>query len=275
MNKKSIKFRFVPILYVTNDDYYPDFGYEYGYENKPYGWNKNVTDHIKQRPKPSKQELETLVEFSPDPRSRSCLSPSSEYLCEPIIWSVKIGEGLFKVKLFLGDPQSEFLSDLTVNNKIFTNGLSVSKNTMEIVEQIVESNKGFISIRASCKENCDDSMNRLNAVEITPYQIVDDSDGDNSEKSNEEASTCGQAFTKGRCEAGPDVLHCLFNDPGVHAASFCNVDKVLKAIPSNYVCKDQVGLFKCVKLSYNNQDECRTYCPVQCNSEVCVKVSLN
>lgn len=268
-NKSPAFIRFVPTGYLTTDDFLPDFGFEFGKGGKPFGWNRSINDRLKQRFNPSKQELETLIMFPPDSKSIYCNNPAPDNLCEPVSWSAKVGKGLFIVRLYIGDPKESFISDLEVNKKIFTKSMVIEKNKMEIVEKIVESINGFITISASCTENCDNSVNRISAIKITPFIYDDDLDVNPLKGPKETPTNCGKAFTGGRCISGPDVLHCIFNDPTIEAASFCTEDNILKAIPNNYACKDQIGHYKCVKKLYINEDECKLYCPTKCLAERC------
>lgn len=268
ISRTPVFIRFAPKGYLTTEDTLLDMGYEFGKEGKAYGWNKDISHRIKQRRHPSKVEIETLVEFSPDPTSIYCNNSAPENLCEPVIWSVKVGKGLFVVRLYLGDPKESFKSDLQINKKIFTKGLIVEKNHLEIVENIVESNNGYLTIAAVCTENCENSLNKLSAIKISPF-LYDNELNKPSEQTREKSTICGKAFKGGRCDTGPNVLHCIFNDPTVHSASFCSEDKILKAIPNNYSCKDQIGHYKCVNKIYINEDECKEYCPDKCHGERC------
>lgn len=268
VNKNPIFIRFVPKGYLSNDDFLSDFGYEFGKGGKPYGWNRDISHRIKQRRNPSKPEIETLVEYPPDPTSIYCNNSAPENLCEPVFWSAKVGKGLFIVRLYIGDPMEVVKSDIQVNKKIFTKGLLVEKNHLEIVEKIVESNNGYISVTANCTENCENSVNKISAIKISPF-VYDDEDDNPQGNKKEKPTACGKAFKGGRCDTGPNVLHCIFNDPTVSAALFCTEDKILKAIPNNYSCKDQIGHYKCVNKLYINEDECRQYCPSKCHGERC------
>ena len=267
-NKNPIFIRFVPKNYLSNDEYLADFGFEFGKGGKAFGWTKDISTRIKQRFGPSKPEIETLIEFPPAPTSDFCNNSAPENLCEPAVWSAKVGKGLFNVRLYIGDPKESFKSDLLVNKKVFTKSLIVEKNKMEIIENVIEDNNGYISISALCTENCEKSVNKLSAIKISPF-LYDD-DGKNKMEGKEIQSNCGKAFTGGRCNTGPNVLHCIFNDPTVEAAAYCSEDKILKAIPSSYSCKEQIGHYKCVNKMYISEDECKQFCPGKCQAERCV-----
>lgn len=269
INKTPVFIRFVPKRYLSNDEFLSDFGYEFGKGGKPYGWNRDISNRIKQRMNPSKTELETLVEFPPDPTSIYCNNTAPENLCEPVFWTAKVGKGLFIVRLYIGDPKESIKSDISINKKIFTKGLIVEKNKLEIVEKIVESVNGYLNVSANCTENCENSVNKLNAIKISPY-LYDDELNKPQDVNKEKLLSCGKSYKGGRCDTGPNVLHCIFNDPTVLSASFCSEDKILKAIPTNYTCKDQVGHYKCVNKIYINEEECKQYCPGPCHGERCV-----
>ena len=267
-DNKSIFVRFVPKDYQTVDtSFVSDYGEEYGTKEKSFGWNKDISKRIKQKRNIvlSSQELETFVELTPSENSLLCKSPSDEVLCEPINWFIKVGKGIFVVKLFIGDPVSDFKSNLVVNNKVFTNGEYIQKNKLFTVEKFVESINDFITISSKCTKNCEYNFDRLNAVKITAYEYYNKEQKDLQEYSTQ----CGKAFKGGKCLYGPDVLHCIFNDPTVISASFCHGDKILKGISSDYFCKDQTGHYKCVRKSYINEDECKLYCPGKCTNEKC------
>lgn len=268
--KNKVYIRFTPKDYKTNDDFIVDYGQEYGSDKKPYGWNKDISSNIKQRRNASKIVLETLVEFNPDPYSKHCLNPSPEKNCEPVKWYAKVGSGLFIVKLFIGDPNIGFKSDLKVNNKSFTKNKFIEKNKLEIVEEVVESIDDFIEVYADCQEDCEYSMNRLSAIEIIPYSFYKDSISEENVADNNEISLpCGIAYKGGRCDTGPNVLHCVYNDATVAGASFCNGEKILKSISSSYMCKEQIGHYKCVNKVYSNNEECNRFCPTKCKEEKC------
>src|SRR5690606_37256063 len=115
-----------------------------------------------------------------------------------------------------------------------------------------EAKDELITVEADCKENCDFAMAKLNALELIPYKekpnlppVV----------ANEVKVSCGHSWLGGRCETGPDVLHCLFDDPSKQAATNCNGNLIIMSIPEMYKCKDQIGKFKCVKKIYNSNEE--------------------
>jgi hypothetical protein len=246
-NKKPIKIRFVPKSYQNPGKYLPDTGQVYGEDGKQYGWSKDMTSRIRLRSNPSKPELETLVEFPPSPLSKFCNKPNPETLCEGVSWTAKVGSGRFFVRIFVGDPNSVSRIDLKVNDKFMARNKIIEKNTLEIIEDVIEANKQFITITSECSGDCKLAVSKINAIEIFPYDAYLPKD---QEITKEIALNCGNAFKGGRCDTGPNVIHCLLDDAGSSSAKFCNGAQSLIGIPSSYKCKDQVGKFKCVFVRY-------------------------
>jgi len=108
---------------------------------------------------------------------------------------------------------------------------------------------------------------KINAIEIIPFE---DKPKKKEEKSLEIATTCGHAFTGGRCDKGPDVLHCLFEDPSKEIAGNCTGSQVIMMIPSTYHCRDQVGKYKCMMKVYSTPEECQKYCVNNCKKKQCI-----
>ena len=71
LNKNNpIKIRFTPEDYYEDGNYLPDYGKTYGFNNKPYGWSKDMTSKIRQFNEASKQELHSFIEFPPSIKSK-------------------------------------------------------------------------------------------------------------------------------------------------------------------------------------------------------------
>ena len=246
-NRKPIKIRFVPKNYQTPGEYLPDIGQLYGQDGKQYGWSKDMSSRIRLRNNPSKPELETLVEFPPSPLSKYCNKPNPETLCEGVSWKVKAGYGKFFVRIFVGDPNSVSRIDLKVNDKYMAKNKIIEKNTLEILEDIIQANKKFITISSECSGDCKIAVSKINAIEIFPYEDYAPKDDDTTK---EIELKCGNIFKGGRCDVGPNVLHCLFDDAGKNTAKFCNGSQSLIGIPSGYKCADQIGKYKCVNVIF-------------------------
>ena len=265
--------RFVPSDYlsdISKEDkgFLMDNGNLYGYKNKPYGWSRDMKKKIYKRISFSKPYLETLVQFPSPTNSKSCTKSRPDDICEPVIWKVKVGKGKFYFKVFVGDPASDFIMNLKANSKSLFRNKLILKNTQEEVEELVDSIDEFIEISSDCEENCDYSETKLNAIQIYPYQMdVHDEDKANT---TEKATSCGNSFIGGRCDKGPNVLHCLFDNITVSSAHFCNDSMVLVNVPSTYKCKEQVGKYKCVKQEYISSNECSLYCPKECMEARCI-----
>jgi hypothetical protein len=236
----------VPKGFKSQDSYLSDNGDVYGFNNKPYGWGRDISESIKQRLNPSSQLLETFIEFPPSLNSNPCNKHRLDTLCEPVSWFIKVGKGRFRIKVYIGDTLRSRQIDIKINNKSIVKNKILEKNKLETFEDIFESYKELLEVTADCEVGCENAITILNAIEITQFHDVNES---LAQKGNEKETTCGHAFTGGRCDIGPDVLNCLFDDPAMPSAKFCNGDEQsLVSIPSGYVCKDQVGKYKCVNV---------------------------
>jgi hypothetical protein len=247
--KLPVLIRFVPVGYQSDQDFQSDFGQVFGKNNKPFGWSIDMSSNIRRRLNPSNPLLETIIEFPPSPNSRECIKPNPEKLCEPVSWKVKAGRGKFKVKIYAGDPLHDLLVDLGINNKIIAKNVKIPKNQVEVFEIILETKNGIFEVTSTCEEHCNHAMTKINAVEIIPYDDITD---DLNASSNPEKEVCGSSFLGGRCLKDSNVLHCIFDDPSLPSAKFCNGENVLVNIPTDYKCRDQIGQYKCVMvIKYN------------------------
>lgn len=240
-----ILIRFVPEGYNSADDFLSDFGEVIGQNNKAYGWSIPMKKNIKQRKNPSKPVLETLVEFPPPANSRACNKPNPETHCEPVTWKVKVGKGKFRIKIFVGDPQKDSRVNIKINNKYIAYNKFISRNTMEIFEDILFSKEKLFELSADCLEDCENARTKINAIEIIPF---DGNSNKLKQKKPQKKIPCGSGLEGGECDTGPNVLHCLFNSPSVPSAQACNVDKTLVSIKTGDKCPEQIGKFKCVKV---------------------------
>ncbi len=269
-----IKIRFVTKDTNVNGEFLPDYGGLYGSTGKPFGFSRSLVDQIITRGNSvnnsnnnNKPELETFVKFPPSPLSNYCVRPSPDENCEPVLWSVWTGKGKFKVKLFIGDSFNDIYADFSVNGKIMCKSQKVLKGNLDIIEEKIESKAGYITIRSECVENCKYAMSKLNAVELTP--IGNDIDEGN-DSSKTEKLKCGNNYIKGKCEKGPDVTHCIFEDKTMPSAAYCSGGNSLVTIPDDYKCKEQVGKYKCVKIEYDGEEECKLNCPKKCKAAKCL-----
>jgi hypothetical protein len=243
---KPIIIRFVPSGFKSQDSYLSDNGNVYGTNNNPYGWGRDMKGLIRQRLNTSSPLLETFVEFPPAQSSRPCNKIRLDNLCEPVSWFIKVGKGRFRVKLFIGDALRQRRINLKINNKSIVKSTIIDKNMLQSYEEVFESYKELLEITSDCEENCEDAISILNAIEISQF----DEAQNNIITSREKETSCGLSYTGGRCDIGPDVLHCLFDDPSKQSVKFCNGELLsLVTIPSGYYCKEQVGKLKCVNVS--------------------------
>ena len=197
---------------------------------------------MKQFNEASKQDLHSLVEFLPSPKSKACSKPGAS--CDNVNWSAKVGSGLFFVRLYVGDPNSSTKVDLMVNDKYLAKDKIVEQDDLQVYEAVVEAKNDFLIITSKCESKCDDGVSKLNAIEIMPYE---EKSKKKVPESSEKQLGCGNAFTGGRCDKGPDVVHCLYNDPSSEVAGNCTGSLIIMAIPTTYQCKDQIGKFKCLQ----------------------------
>jgi len=129
-----------------------------------------MSDSIYLRNNPSKEILETLVEFPPPPSSKYCNKASPDKLCEGVSWYAKVGHGKFLVKIYVGDPISSMSVNLKINGKRIAENKYIEKNTLLIFEDIIESNSNHLIILTSeCKGQCFNSITRISSIKITPY----------------------------------------------------------------------------------------------------------
>jgi len=262
--KRPIKFRFMPADYSEEGDYVADNGKKYGESGKAFGWSRDMVSHVKQFNDASKQYLHSLVEFLPSPTTKACARPGAG--CESVKWSAKVGDGLYFVRIYVGDPTSETKVNLTVNGKYFAKGVTIKEDKLKVFEKTVATKNGFLEIEQKCETNCEKAISKMNAVEIMPYEDKPKP----KETKTPEKSVCGHGFVGGRCEKGPNVTHCLFDDPSSPVAANCTGSLIIMSIPSTYACKDQIGKYKCVKKVYNNGDECKKFCVNNCNKNQCI-----
>jgi hypothetical protein len=214
----------------------------------------------------NKPELYTLAEFPPSPKSKFCSTPEADTLCENITWSVRTGNGKYFVRVYVGDSTSDSVINLKLNGISLVKNDLVPKGDLKVYESTVEAKNEFIIFSPECEDNCDYAVTKFNAVELTPFRETNDV----VEPQTNETKVCGEAFTGGRCESGPNVVHCLFDDPSNQVAANCNGSLMLMQIAQGYKCKDLIGKFKCVKKSYPSDEECKQYCVQACNKGNCV-----
>lgn len=263
--KQPIKIRFTPEDYYEDGNYLPDNGFTYGHKNKPFGWNKSMKGKIRQFNDASKPELHSFIEFPPSPKSEKCSAPNTN--CAKVSWSVRTGVGRFFVRLYVGDPDNISKVDLMINDKYLAENKIIQPDELKVFEGVVEARNEFLVLKNKCQKNCDYATAKINAVEIIPYE---DKPKKKEEKTLEISTTCGHAFTGGRCDKGPNVLHCLFDDPSKEVAGNCTGSQVIMMIPKTYHCKDQVGKYKCMMKVYSSSEECQKYCVNNCKKTQCI-----
>ncbi len=269
MNKDeedSIKIKFEPADYPRKTPYLIDSGLPFGKSGKSYGWDRDMSNRVRARMKASEPLLETLVEFPPDQNSKFCNTEKPEVVCDKANWSAKVGFGKFLVKLHIGDPSGNTRVDLTINGTPFVKQTTIEKGKLEVFEGVFDSVNEFITIGTKCLLDCEYSMAKLNMVEISPH----------SEMKNQKVEPpptvqdpCGNGQQGGKCETGPDVIHCLFDDPTVDVAKYCSGNSIMVQVPANYKCVTQRNKYKCVMRKYETQNSCLIFCPSGCTNGIC------
>jgi hypothetical protein len=265
---RPIKIKFVPNSYNKAGDWLLDKGELFGSHGKPYGWSKEMSSMIKTREGGSKPELDSLAEFPPSPLSKFCAKATPDVLCDKVTWSVKAGHGRFMVKLYVGDPMANTRLDLKVNDEYAVEGVTIPKGELKIYENQYDSVNEFITISSDCRNDCEYAMSKLNMIEIFPYSEEKPSKED--EVIPEKQDPCGNAIQGGRCEKGPDVSHCLYDDATAEGAKFCTGALLMMQVNKQYRCPSQREKFKCVKRQYKDQAECLNFCPGKCKKGKCL-----
>jgi len=111
-------------------------------------------------------------------------------------------------------------------------------------------------------------MSKINMIEIFPY--TEEVPSKEDEVVPEKQDPCGNAIQGGRCEKGPDVSHCLFDNATAEGAKFCTGALLMMQVNKQYRCPSQREKFKCVKRLYKDQSECLNFCPGRCVKGMCL-----
>ena len=264
--EQPIKIKFEPLDYPHKTPFLIDSGLPFGKSGKSYGWDRDMSNRVRDRVKASDSLLETLVEFPPDPKSKFCNTEKPEVVCDKANWSAKVGFGKFIVKLHIGDPSANTRLDLTINGVPIVKNTTIEKGKLEVFEGVFDSVNEYISIGTNCLLDCEYSMAKLNMIEISPSREKTDQ---KPEPTPVVDDPCGNAQHGGKCDTGPDVTHCLFDYPSLDAAKYCSGNSIMVQVPANYKCVSQRNKFKCVFRKYENQTSCLTFCPFNCTGGIC------
>jgi hypothetical protein len=267
---QPIKIRFAPSTYTRAGGVDVDNGDVYGKCGKSYGWNMEMSKNMREKQGGRQAEMETYVEFNYSPNSEKCTEPSYEYSCENAMWTARVGFGKYIVKLYVGHPFVSTLVNFRVNDKPAAVNKSIDAGSLETISITVDSIDQKITIRGDCMTSCKDSKTILNMVEITPFV---EAPLNTDVGIATIASTCNNAFKDGQCITGKgNTLHCIYDSPQSPGAFACGGTNIFMKVPDGYRCSDQVGKYKCVKKTYENQNECLKYCPKNCQNEKCFYV---
>lgn len=265
-SQEPIKIKFEPENYPRKTRFLIDSGLPFGKSGKSYGWDRDMSNRVRARDKASDPLLETLVEFPPDQNSKFCNTEKPEVVCDKANWSAKVGFGKFIVKLHIGDPLANTRVDLTVNGEPFVKQTTIEKGKLEVFEGVFDSVNEFITIGTKCILDCEYSMAKLNMIEIAPNKEPSDQ---KTEPTPVVQDPCGNAQQGGKCETGPDVTHCLFDDPSTDSAKYCSGNSIMLQVPANYKCASQRNKYKCVFRKYESQGSCLVFCPFNCTNGMC------
>jgi hypothetical protein len=156
---------------------------------------------------------------------------------------------------------------LKINDQYIVEGKTIEKGKLEIYEASVDSINEFITISSECRKDCEYSMSKLNMVEIFPFKEEDKAEQGTTP---EQKDPCGNAIFGGNCDKGPDVTHCLFDDPSMESAKFCTGNLMMVQVSKTNRCTSQREKFKCIKRQYKDQTECIEFCPGKCEKGMCL-----
>ncbi len=263
---RPIKIKFVPGTYNTPGDFLLDKGELFGTNSRPFGWSKDMSSRIKTRVGGNRPELDSLVEFPPSPQSKFCSKPSPDVLCDKVTWSVKVGHGRFNVKLYIGDPQANTRLDIKINDDYAVEGQTIAKGELKIYEGVYDSINEYITVASECRNDCEYAMSKLNMIEVFPFSEDNAKDED---PTPEKVDPCGNATQGGKCDKGPDVTHCLYDDPTAEGAKYCTGNLLMVQVSKQYRCPSQREKYKCVKRMYKDQAECLNFCTGKCEKGAC------
>merc|ERR1712032_1809642 len=127
-------------------------------------------------------------------------------------------------------------------------GVTIEKNNLQTFEGDFTAMNQMLTLTSKCKSDCEYVMTKINMIEISPFKAEDDK---LPEPTPTVEDPCGNAESGGRCDTGPDVLNCLYEDPLVDVAKFSYA-----SLPEDYKCIIQRGKYKCVLRKFDTQKLC-------------------
>lgn len=265
----TITIKFQPADLTNKTQFLIDSGLPFGRSGKSYGWDQDISNRLKYRGLAgNEQTMQTFVEFPPDQNSKFCNGDKPQVVCDKANWSAKVGFGKFKVKLYIGDPIANTRVDLAVNGIPLIKQTTIEKGKLEVFEGVFDSVNDFITIGTKCLADCDYSAAKLNMVEISREKEAKD-DNEIKEPTAVVEDPCGNAQFGGKCDTGPDVTNCLFDDPLTESVKYCSGNSFMLQVPNDYKCATQRNKFKCVLRKFESQTACLKYCPLSCTKGVC------
>jgi hypothetical protein len=258
--------KFAPRSFSIPGSYLIDNGEIFGKNGNAFGWSRNMESRMRVRSGTNNEILQTLVEFPPDSKSKFCNKAVPDIDCDRVDWSIKTGQGRFIVKLFIGDSNANSRIELSINGKPFVTGVTIEKNNLQTFEGEFDSLNQMITISSNCKSDCEYVMAKINMIEIAPHKSEDDK---LPELTPTIEDPCGNGESGGRCDVGPDIINCLYDDPLVEVAKFCSGNSFMVQVPEKYKCLSQRNKYKCVFRKFKDNRECLKYCPLNCAKGVC------
>jgi len=261
-----ITVKFAPKSYNKPGPYMIDNGEIFGKSGLPFGWSRDMSSRMRIRSNAAQRALESLVEFPPDLKSKFCNKAVPDTNCDKVTWSIKVGHGKFNVKINIGDTIGNSRVDLSINGKPFIQQATIEKNNLQVFEGDFNSLNEMLTISSKCVSDCEYAMAKINTIEIAPFRA---SEVDLPEPTPTVEDPCGNAEQGGKCDIGPDILNCLFDDPVVEVAKFCSGNSLMVQVPHDYKCPSQRNKFKCVLRKFETQSECLIYCPLGCSNGLC------
>jgi hypothetical protein len=265
-NSAPVVIKFAPNSYRKSGPYLLDFGEVFGTNGHAYGWSRNMESRMRVRADATDDILDTLVEFPPDKESKFCNKAIPDMDCDKVEWSIKTGHGKFNVKMFIGDTNGNSRIELSVNGKPFIKDVTLEKKNLQTFEGDFVAVNQMITVTSNCRNDCEYAMAKLNMIKISQFNAEDDK---LPEPTPRKEDTCGNAESGGRCDTGPDIINCLYDDPLVDVLKYCSGNSFMVQVPDTYKCATQRNRFKCVIRKFEDNKECLKYCPLSCSKGIC------
>lgn len=258
--------RFAPKNYNKQGPYIIDSGEIFGKMGYPFGWSRDMSNRLRMNQGTNQLPIDTLIEFPPDQKSKFCNKSIPDTNCDKATWSIKVGHGKFRVKVYVGDIRGNSRIDISINNKPLVEGLIIEKNNLQTFEGEFSSINEMLTVSSMCKNDCEFAMTKINQIEISPYK---NRETEVPEPSPIVEDPCGNAISGGKCDTGTDILNCLYDHPLYEVGKYCNGNSFMVHVPADYKCPTQRNKYKCVTRKFQTQRLCLHYCPLTCINGLC------